>query len=144
AGQTSIDTHPARAPKGKTSRKSGYRSSPLSIQSQPREPATATFAGRSRVKKGSHCRVPRISFINPGNTKEDEYYRNDSLKYCRHEEKKEKRKIQKLAASMRLNTRWMWSVHVCKFSLCRCLHVTKGWADPPRASDLPFLLGWLG
>jgi len=35
AGQTSVDTHPARAPEGKTSRKSGYRSSPLSIQPQP-------------------------------------------------------------------------------------------------------------
>jgi len=23
-----------------------------------------------------------------GNTKEDDYYRNDSMKYCRHEEKK--------------------------------------------------------
>ncbi|KAK0614881.1 hypothetical protein B0T17DRAFT_540429, partial [Bombardia bombarda] len=33
-GQTSINTHPARAPKGKTS-KTGYRSSPLSIQLQP-------------------------------------------------------------------------------------------------------------
>jgi len=51
AGQTSIDTHPARAPKGKTSRKPGYRSSPLSIQPRPRRPATAAFAGRARVKK---------------------------------------------------------------------------------------------
>ena len=25
-----------------------------------------------------------------GNTKEDDYYRNDSMKYCRHEEKKRK------------------------------------------------------
>jgi len=66
AGQTSIDTHPARAPKGKTSRKPGYRSSPLSIQAQPRGPATAAFAGRARVKKGAHCRAPRIWFINPG------------------------------------------------------------------------------
>lgn len=36
AGQTSIDAHPARAPEGKSSRKPGYRSSPLSIQPQPR------------------------------------------------------------------------------------------------------------
>ena len=27
-----------------------------------------------------------------GNTKEDDYYRNDSMKYCRHEEKKRKRR----------------------------------------------------
>jgi hypothetical protein len=34
----------------------------------------------------------RVGSVAPlGNTKEDEYYRNDSLKYCRHEEKKEKR-----------------------------------------------------
>ncbi|KAK0736078.1 hypothetical protein B0T21DRAFT_366262 [Apiosordaria backusii] len=51
AGQTSIDTHPAQAPEGKTSRNRGtdHRHS---LYSRSTRPATATFAGRSRVKKG--------------------------------------------------------------------------------------------
>ncbi|KAL2194230.1 hypothetical protein P885DRAFT_43360 [Corynascus similis CBS 632.67] len=37
----------------------------------------------------------RVGSVAPlGNTKEDNYYRNDSLKYCRHEEKKKKRKFK--------------------------------------------------
>ena len=62
------------------------------------KPATAAFAGRSRVKKDltvgcrGYCSSTRVGSVAPlGNTKEDEYYRNDSLKYCRHEEKKEKK-----------------------------------------------------
>ncbi|KAK3319841.1 hypothetical protein B0T19DRAFT_273133 [Cercophora scortea] len=58
AGQTSIDTHPARAPKGKTSR-AGYRSSPLSIQ--PRHKASDRRLCRQiESKMVSHCRAPRI------------------------------------------------------------------------------------
>ncbi|KAL2195628.1 hypothetical protein P885DRAFT_14612, partial [Corynascus similis CBS 632.67] len=68
-----------------------------SLYSRGTRPATATFAGRARVKKDLTvgCRgyrsSTRVGSVAPlGNTKEDNYYRNDSLKYCRHEEKKEK------------------------------------------------------
>ncbi|KAL2116272.1 hypothetical protein VTJ04DRAFT_8439 [Mycothermus thermophilus] len=37
-----------------------------SLYSHGSRPATATFSGRARVKKGPHCWAPRISFINPG------------------------------------------------------------------------------
>ncbi|KAK4189701.1 hypothetical protein QBC35DRAFT_513788 [Podospora australis] len=41
----------------------------------------------------------RVGSVAPlGNTKEDEYYRNDSLKYCRHEEKKRKENLERPAA----------------------------------------------
>ena len=70
---------------------------PLSIQPR-REATTATFAGRSRAKGflTVGCRgfrsSTRVGSVAPlGNTKEDDYYRNDSMKYCRHEEKKRKR-----------------------------------------------------
>ena len=84
AGQTSIDTHPTRAPKGKTSRQ-GPDHRTLSIQPLLRE--TATFAGRARVKSancwasrgyGSSTRVGSVAPLR--NTKEDDYYRNDSMK----------------------------------------------------------------
>ena len=85
AGQTSIDTHPTRAPKGKTSRQ-GPDHRTLSIQPLWRE--TATFAGRARVKKvltvgqaedmKSSTRVGSVAPLR--NTKEDDYYRNDSMK----------------------------------------------------------------
>ncbi|KAK4198645.1 hypothetical protein QBC40DRAFT_89988, partial [Triangularia verruculosa] len=96
AGQTSIDTHPAQAPEGKTSRNRGtdHRHS---LYSRSTRPATATFAGRSRVKRlltvgrRGYRSSTRVGSVAPlGNTKEDDYYRNDSLKYCRHEEKKRK------------------------------------------------------
>ncbi|KAK4649178.1 uncharacterized protein QC761_0018680 [Podospora bellae-mahoneyi] len=46
----------------------------------------------------------RVGSVAPlGNTKEDDYYRNDSLKYCRHEEKK-KKKIEILADRSRIYT----------------------------------------
>ncbi|KAL2184756.1 hypothetical protein L209DRAFT_399676 [Thermothelomyces heterothallicus CBS 203.75] len=67
-----------------------------SLYSHSARPATATFAGRSRIKNLTvGCRgyrsSTRVGSVAPlGNTKEDNYYRNDSLKYCRHEKKKEK------------------------------------------------------
>ncbi|KXX73299.1 hypothetical protein MMYC01_209927 [Madurella mycetomatis] len=127
AGQTSIDTHPARAPEGKTSGKPGYRSSPLSIQPQ-REANDRHLCRQSESKKGPHCRVPRISFINPGNTKEDNYYRNDSLKYCRHEEKKRK--------ESRKDGRG-WPVHVCNFAAA---HFFLG--STPQSSAQILLVKW--
>ncbi|KAK4120373.1 hypothetical protein N657DRAFT_702006 [Parathielavia appendiculata] len=51
AGQTSIDTHPAQAPEGKTSGKPGYRSSPLSIQTAARKPAACHLCRQSESKK---------------------------------------------------------------------------------------------
>ncbi|KAK3321353.1 hypothetical protein B0T19DRAFT_264208 [Cercophora scortea] len=65
AGQTSIDTHPARAPKGKTS-KAGYRSSPLSIQPRHKRASDRHLRRQIESKMVSHCRAPRILFINPG------------------------------------------------------------------------------
>ncbi|KAK3368878.1 hypothetical protein B0T24DRAFT_342047 [Lasiosphaeria ovina] len=64
AGQTSIGTHPARAPKGKTSKNRVQIIATL-YTATARKPATAAFAGRTRVN-GSHCREPRIWIINPG------------------------------------------------------------------------------
>ncbi|KAK4199572.1 hypothetical protein QBC40DRAFT_150699, partial [Triangularia verruculosa] len=46
----------------------------------------------------------RVGSVAPlGNTKEDDYYRNDSLKYCRHEEEK-KKNTEILAAKSRIYT----------------------------------------
>ncbi|KAK0718074.1 hypothetical protein B0T26DRAFT_711790 [Lasiosphaeria miniovina] len=58
AGQTSIGTHPARAPKGKTSKDRVQIIATL-YTATARKPATAAFAGRTRVND-SHCREPRI------------------------------------------------------------------------------------
>ncbi|KAK3952626.1 hypothetical protein QBC32DRAFT_340928 [Pseudoneurospora amorphoporcata] len=63
AGQTSIDTHPAKAPEGKTS---GNRGTDHRHSLYSRREATATFSGRARVNKGPHCWAPRILIINPG------------------------------------------------------------------------------
>ncbi|KAK4118280.1 hypothetical protein N657DRAFT_715966, partial [Parathielavia appendiculata] len=100
AGQTSIDTHPARAPEGKTSRKPGYRSSPLSIQPQ-HEASNRHLCRQSESKKDltvgyrGYRSSTRVGSVAPlGNTNGDNYYRNDSLKYCRHEEEKKKKNLK--------------------------------------------------
>ncbi|KAK4136038.1 hypothetical protein BT67DRAFT_346494, partial [Trichocladium antarcticum] len=109
AGQTSVDTHPAQAPKGKTSRSRGtdhrhslYSRSPRAsdrrlcrqIESQMRD---LTVGCRGY---GSSTRVGSVAPL--GNTKEDNDFRNDSLKYCRHEEKK-KKKIEREGGAPRLS-----------------------------------------
>ncbi|KAK4101782.1 hypothetical protein N658DRAFT_424671, partial [Parathielavia hyrcaniae] len=91
----SIPTPPER-PKGKTSRSRGtdHRHS---LYSRGAKHTTAAFAGRARGKRGltvgyrGYRSSTRVGSVAPlGNTNGDNYYRNDSLKYCRHE--KEKRK----------------------------------------------------
>jgi hypothetical protein len=52
AGQTSISTHPDQAPEGK-SLKIGVQIIATLYTAAARRPATAAFAGRSRVR-GSH------------------------------------------------------------------------------------------
>ncbi|KAK0705423.1 hypothetical protein B0H67DRAFT_383556 [Lasiosphaeris hirsuta] len=84
AGQTSVDTHPARAPESKTS-KTGYRSSPTLYTAAVPETSDHHPCGRSESKmvltvgrRGyeSSSRVGFVALL--GNTKEDDYYRNDS------------------------------------------------------------------
>ncbi|KAK4664708.1 uncharacterized protein QC763_0073520 [Podospora pseudopauciseta] len=69
------------------------RSSSLSVPN----PSTSARQKNSESKRASLCRFrgyrssTRVGSVAPlGNTEEDDYYRNDSLKYCRHEKKKEK------------------------------------------------------
>jgi len=69
-----------------------------SLYSPRNESRTATFAGRARVwlltvgSRGyrSSTRVGYVASL--GSKEEDNYFRSDSMKYCRHEEKKKKRK----------------------------------------------------
>ncbi|KAH6649326.1 hypothetical protein F5144DRAFT_3053 [Chaetomium tenue] len=65
AGQTSIDTHPARAPEGKTSKRRGTDHRHSLYSRSPRA-SDRRLCRQIESKKGSHCRVPRILFINPG------------------------------------------------------------------------------
>jgi hypothetical protein len=69
------------------------------------------------VGRRGYCSSTRVGSVAPlGNTKEDEYYRNDSMKYCRHEEKRRKEE-ERTGRWARLNTREIWSVHDRKFSM---------------------------
>ena len=100
---------PAMRPKADHD-KSGSRSSPLSIQPSPRErdidrpPCGGCESiwepGRvAMARMPLHSRAAGIGIINQGricscfgeNRDWDKHYRNDSLEYCRHEEKKRKR-----------------------------------------------------
>ncbi|KAK0668397.1 hypothetical protein QBC41DRAFT_208104, partial [Cercophora samala] len=99
------NTHPIRAPKSKSSRDGVQIIATFCSKSQHK-----CQAGNRESKKASLCRCrgyrssTRVGSVAPlGNTKEDDYYRNDSLKYCRHEEKK-KKKIEILAPKARLYT----------------------------------------
>ncbi|KAF6809645.1 hypothetical protein CSOJ01_06817 [Colletotrichum sojae] len=84
----------------------GTRSSPLSIQlyTKCRPPSSRRvreqpeFFTLGRRGFQSSTRVGSVASL--GNQEEVEYYRNDSLKYCRHKEKREK-KILRLAAGGR-------------------------------------------
>ncbi|KAK4653432.1 hypothetical protein QC762_0083530 [Podospora pseudocomata] len=86
----------------------------------------ARVPGRKIAKaKGPHCvgvedivHQPGVGSVAPlGNTKEDDYYRNDSLKYCRHEQKKKKKKKKKkigiLAEKSRIYIGQWWPVRRC-------------------------------
>ena len=86
---------PPERPKARPRKDRGTDHRPFSIQSR-----TATFAGRSRIlfpRKSLSlltvgCRGYQsstwVGSVAPlGNTKEDEYYRNDSMKYCRIQKK---------------------------------------------------------
>ncbi|KAK4179597.1 hypothetical protein QBC36DRAFT_157480, partial [Triangularia setosa] len=84
------NTHPIQAPKGQVLERWGtdHRHFLFQIQAQ------------DESERGPHCvgvediaSSTRVGSVAPlGNTKEDDYYRNDSLKYCRHKEKKRKGK----------------------------------------------------
>ena len=81
---------------------------------------TATFAGRARAKcitvgrRGdkSSTRVGSAALLR--DREKDNYFRNDSMKYCRHEEKKEKETEMEggVAQLYRLPN---WPVHHSKF-----------------------------
>ncbi|KAK0626323.1 hypothetical protein B0T14DRAFT_577704, partial [Immersiella caudata] len=60
---------------------------------------------------GSSTRVDSVAPL--GNTKVDDYYRKDSMKYCRHEE--EKRNGTRWRGGGRLYIWQTWSVHRCEF-----------------------------
>ncbi|CAP65117.1 uncharacterized protein PODANS_5_6990 [Podospora anserina S mat+] len=119
AGQTSIK-HPAHpsAQRQVLERRRIDRSSPLSVPN----PSTSARQKNSESKRASLCRCrgyrssTRVGSVAPlGNTKEDDYYRNDSLKYCRHEQKKnqKKKKIGILAEKSRIYTGQWWPVRRC-------------------------------
>ncbi|KAK4149721.1 hypothetical protein C8A00DRAFT_18633 [Chaetomidium leptoderma] len=124
AGQTSINTHPARAPKGKTSRSRGTDHRHSLYSRSPEGASDRRLCRQSESKKWDltvGCRgyrsSTRVGSVAPlGNTKEDNYYRNDSLKYCRHEEKREK-KVEKVGARKVLNS-WLWVVSA-RLQICR-------------------------
>ncbi|KAK4660164.1 LOW QUALITY PROTEIN: hypothetical protein QC762_0016160 [Podospora pseudocomata] len=87
-------------------KKSGYRSSPLSVQLQRKATAATQIESKRLLTVGhrGYRSSTRVGSVAPlGNTKEDDYYRNDSLKYCRHEEKK-KKKTEILADRSRIYT----------------------------------------
>ncbi|KAK1836482.1 hypothetical protein QBC39DRAFT_87128 [Podospora conica] len=85
AGQTSIGTHPARAPEGKTSRQGSDHRTP-SIQPPARD--NRRLCRQSEGEKSANCWASRgyesstrVGSVAPlRNTKEDDYYRNDSMK----------------------------------------------------------------
>ncbi|KAK4159702.1 hypothetical protein QBC43DRAFT_271863 [Cladorrhinum sp. PSN259] len=95
-GRSDFHRYPPRPSCTRQDLMSGYRSSPLSIQYAQR--AYRHLFRQVESKKRlltvgcrGYCSSTRVGSVAPlGNTKEDKYYRNDSLKYCRHEEKKEK------------------------------------------------------
>ncbi|KAK4460797.1 hypothetical protein QBC42DRAFT_331511, partial [Cladorrhinum samala] len=99
AGQTSFDTHPTRAPKGKSSKCRVQIIATLYTACSEERDRCLFRQVESKKKKGfltvgcrGYCSSTRVGSVAPlGNTKEDKYYRNDSLKYCRHEEKKEEK-----------------------------------------------------
>ncbi|CAP67526.1 uncharacterized protein PODANS_6_11800 [Podospora anserina S mat+] len=98
AGQTSIDTHPVQAPEGKTSRNRGtdHRHSLYSRSTKASDRHLCRQVESKKrlltVGRRGYRSSTRVGSVAPlGNTKEDDYYRNDSLKYCRHEEKKKKK-----------------------------------------------------
>ena len=69
-----------------------------SLYSPRSESRTATFAGRARawlltVGSRGYRSSTRVGYVaSLGSKEEDNYFRSDSMKYCRHEEKKEKRR----------------------------------------------------
>jgi hypothetical protein len=66
---------------------------------------------------GSSTRVGSVAPL--GNTKEDDYYRNDSMKYCRHEEKKRKRR-RKVGCEARFKySSWMVRALLRTRQICR-------------------------
>ncbi|KAK4640059.1 hypothetical protein QC761_0088010 [Podospora bellae-mahoneyi] len=94
-GRSDFHRHPPRSSARRQDlEKSGYRSSPLSIQPQHKgqRPAGRELKRLLTVGRRGYRSSTRVGSVAPlGNTKEDDYYRNDSLKYCRHEEKKKKK-----------------------------------------------------
>ncbi|KAK4199483.1 hypothetical protein QBC40DRAFT_176246, partial [Triangularia verruculosa] len=118
AGQTSIEHPPQPSAQGQVLEDGVQIIATFCSKSQDRKE-------KAKVKKASLCRCrgyassTRVGSVAPlGNTEEDKYYRNDSLKYCRHEEKKRKGK-EMTGGEPIIYSRGMWPVRACKFAFTR-------------------------
>ncbi|KAL2262147.1 hypothetical protein VTK26DRAFT_2309 [Humicola hyalothermophila] len=116
---------PPERPKARPQGKSRGTDHRHSLYSRSTRPATATFAGRARVKKRNltvgrrgYRSSTRVGSVAPlGNTREDNYYRNDSLEYCRHEEKKKKGKPKWREESGKYILGGRWPVRARRFAV---------------------------
>ncbi|KAK3396920.1 hypothetical protein B0T20DRAFT_355958, partial [Sordaria brevicollis] len=99
------------------------------------------------VGKRGYESSTRVGSVAPlGNTKEDKYYRNDSpvggdsLKYCRHEEKKKKSVNWRVggACFIPFQRGCHWSVHECKSGVHKGIFLVGQPYGVCRAHSAPF------